>query len=59
MVAAHMGRSEGRARARAAHGFHLPAQWKYASHRQPDKSHPGRFDVVSTSMLDLAAKMGA
>ncbi|HYR82448.1 MAG TPA: haloacid dehalogenase type II [Terriglobia bacterium] len=58
MVAAHMGDLRAARELGLRTGF-IYRPNEYGPTRQPDKANPGDFDVVSTSMLDLAAKMGA
>jgi len=58
MVAAHMGDLRAARELGLRTGF-IYRPNEYGPTRQADKANPGDFDVVSTSMLDLASKMGA
>jgi 2-haloacid dehalogenase len=57
MVAAHVGDLRAARELGLRTGFiHRPNE--YGPTRQPDKANPGDFDVVSSSMTDLASKLG-
>ena len=58
MVAAHMGDLRAARELGLRTGF-IYRPNEYGPTRQADKANPGDFDVVSSSMLDLAVKMGA
>ena len=58
MCAAHSADLHAAAAQGAPHGFYSPPE-RYGPLKAADVAKPGEFDVISTDMLDLAAKMGA
>jgi 2-haloacid dehalogenase len=57
MCAAHSGDLRS-AREQGLHTGFIHRPKEYGPTRTPDNAAPGDFDVVSSDMLDLAAKMG-